>query len=287
MITYESNKVIKVYSDAGGIHLLITIIQFYNNDSSMSIKIYEMFNNNGFRYLCQPHIQILKNSFLIGLAASKNNRHRPGYFFVNFPNSKDMTLTTTNIIIKDIISLENRLFNINIKFLILDMPTDFIFVNKLNSEIKTNYVELDMDDELILRQYRIKGNTKILKFQAIAKGNDLGYVHLIKYPTGTTSQNNVISIEGRIGEIKINFQDCLNGYYHLYNDPNLCTNVKPIGHYLDEDIKTFVACKPSCGECNKPINDTYMNCITCKTNYYMTEDTKSCYDNEIYNYFFR
>ena len=67
---------------------------------------------------------------------------------------------------------------------------------------------------------------------------------------------------------------------------HLCSNIKPINSYIDEDINAYKPCHPSCKECNKPINNSYMNCIDCPQNYYMTEDTKSCYDSVINKFYF-
>lgn len=49
-ITTVDDKIIKIFTRRGsaGGQIIITIIQFYENDTSMSIKIYNMFNNNGF-----------------------------------------------------------------------------------------------------------------------------------------------------------------------------------------------------------------------------------------------
>ena len=58
-----SNKFIKIYSYCESNSIIITIIQFYDNESCMSIKIYNMLNDNGFRYMCQGRIVMLKNSF--------------------------------------------------------------------------------------------------------------------------------------------------------------------------------------------------------------------------------
>ena len=81
----------------------------------------------------QARINMLKNSFLISAGAGNGVVYRPSFFLVNYPNSKDIQLTEKNniIIIKDIISLENRLFNLELKFKVLNIPKDFIFI-KLN-----------------------------------------------------------------------------------------------------------------------------------------------------------
>ena len=35
----------------------------------------------------------------------------------------------------------------------------------------------------------------------------------------------------------------------------------------------------------KATNETYMNCLKCQANLYMTEDTESCYEDVIDNYY--
>ena len=125
----------------------------------------------------------------------------------------------------------------------------------------------------------------ILEYEAIARGTDFGYERKINYPTNSIINDNNVLLEGRLGKITIELKDCLVGYYHLENDMNLCTNIKPKGHYIDEKSRTYKACPASCEECNAPIDSTHMNCLTCKPNYYLTEDTYSCYTKDKENYY--
>ena len=166
------------------------------------------------------------------------------------------------------------------KFKVLSMPKDFIFINSNETEIKEGDI-LELTDELILRQYRIKNGPYNFEYEGIALGNDLQYSSSKVYPSyrdiPTASE---IIIEGKESNIIINLDDCLEGYYHLDKDYNICTNIKPKGYYIDEEEKTYKDCQSPCEECSGPIiNETYMNCITCIKGYNITNDTKSCYDH--------
>ena len=286
IIADDSGRIIKISSDYNNNFIIITIIQFYENDSYFTIKIYNMYNNNGFNDICQPRLAMFRNSFVVCAAATKNGLHIGNYFFINFPNSTDITLSSNIIKLQNLISIENNLFSLKKKFKVISIPKDFIFINTLNSlEIKNNDV-LDISNELKLKQYRIREGTYILKYGAIAVGTDSGYRYMKIYPEITIAKIPEIYIEGRQGSIKINFNDCLDGYYKLDYDLNLCTNVKPKGYYLDKDNKIYKTCSNPCRECSGPkINENNMNCLECIDNYYMTEDTNSCYNKIIDNYY--
>ena len=73
----------------------------------MTIRIYYMYNNNGFPSICQGRIAMLKNSIVIGGSSSRNNLHKPGYFIINYPNSTDINLVERSVSISKLISLEN------------------------------------------------------------------------------------------------------------------------------------------------------------------------------------
>ena len=75
IITLNSEKIIKVSCSLD--KAIITVIQFYDNDSAMSIKIYNMINENGFSNFQQSRISLLKNSFVFCASAQKNNIRRP------------------------------------------------------------------------------------------------------------------------------------------------------------------------------------------------------------------
>lgn len=56
IIVFNSEKIIKLGSNGANKNIIITIFQFYNNYSVMSIKIYDMFNNNGFTAFWQSRM---------------------------------------------------------------------------------------------------------------------------------------------------------------------------------------------------------------------------------------
>jgi hypothetical protein len=236
----------------------------------------------GYNYLLNPRISIFRESMVVCLSAYYNGDHRAGYFFINYPNSSDIILTSNNQIIKikDLISMENNLFSLEMKFKVLKVPKDFIFINLNEKEIKEDDI-LELNDELKLRQYRIKEGPYKLEYEGIAIGNDLQYSSSKVYPSyRDIPAASEIIIEGKESNIIINLDDCLEGYYHLDRDNNVCTNIKPEGYYIDEEGKTYKDCEDPCRECSGPkINETNMNCISCIKGYNITNDTKSCYSH--------
>ena len=117
-------------------------------------------------------------------------------------------------------------------------------------------------------------------------GTDSGYVDKKVYSKKAIElKDNDIFCEGRQGKISINFNDCLDGYYKFYNNRNLCSNIKPENYYPYEKTKTFMPCQSPYKDCSGPkIDDKNMNCISYQNNYFITEDTNSCYDEIIINY---
>ena len=287
IIAVDSDKIIKIY--CSGETIIITIFQFYEHDSLLFIKIYNMlsFDNIGFNSFNHPRLAMFRDSILVCLSTSYNNKQTTGFFFIGYPNSKYITLTNNNIIkINDLISIENNIFSLNLKFKILEIPKDFIFINLLDSKEIKEEDELGLFDLLILKQYKINC-MYYLKYEGIAMGNDLGYSSSKVYPEEKSiPPTSEIYIEGREGNIIINFDNCLDGYYHIDNDANICTNITQKEHYLDIENKTYIACQSPCKECSGPmISYTLMNCITCQSNYNITEDTHSCYNELPDNYY--
>ena len=288
IIVVDSDKIIKVFASSD--QIIITIFQFYEHETLLFIKIYNMkgFDYIGYNYFLNPRIAIFRDSMAVCLSAYYNNDHRAGYFFINYPHSSDINLSSNNqkIKIKDLISIENNLFSLNLKFKVLKVPKDFVFINLNEKEIK-EYDILELDDELSLRQYRIKEGPYKLEYEGIAMGNDLQYSSSKVYPSYREIPDpSEIIIEGKESNIMVNLDDCLEGYYHLDSDYNICANVKPEGYYIDDKDKTFKECKNPCKECSGPkINETNMNCITCIEGYNITIDTKSCYNHLPVSYY--
>ena len=76
----------------------------------------------------------------------------------------------------------------------------------------------------------------------------------------------------------INCISCQKNFY-LTEDTKSCYNEIIDNYYLDNNI--LKRCHPNCIRCNSSsLNDTFMNCDACGPSYYLTEDTKSCY-NEV------
>ena len=82
--------------------------------------------------------------------------------------------------------------------------------------------------------------------------------------------------------------NCLKCQSNLYmiEDINSCYPDGIDNYYLDKNYKLLKRCHKNCLRCStKEINDTYMNWLKCQSNLYMTEDTESCYEGEIDNYY--
>ena len=78
---------------------------------------------------------------------------------------------------------------------------------------------------------------------------------------------------------------CPNNYY-LTEDTDSCYDYVIDNYYLDTVTNKLRWCHPNCKSCySSKINETYMNCITCPKEYFMTEDTDYCYNNIIDNYY--
>ena len=91
-------------------------------------------------------------------------------------------------------------------------------------------------------------------------------------------------ISAPINDTYMNCIKCQNNYY-ITEDTNSCHDKVIDNYYLDNDNK-LKRCHSNCLQCKSaPINDTYMNCIKCQNNYYITEDTNSCYNTIIDNYY--
>ena len=81
----------------------------------------------------------------------------------------------------------------------------------------------------------------------------------------------------------MNCTKCFDNFY-ITEDTNSCYNKIIDNYYLDND--TLRRCHPNCLKCSKKKkNNTYMNCTKCQEKFYITEDTNSCYEGEIDNYY--
>ena len=138
IIAVDSDKIIKVFASSD--QIIITIFQFYEYETLLFIKIYNMrgYNYRGYNYFLQPRLSMFRDSMVVCLSTFYNNAHRAGYFFINYPNSIDINLTSSNSIIKikDLISIDNNLFSLDLKLKVLNVPKDLIFINLNGTEIK-------------------------------------------------------------------------------------------------------------------------------------------------------
>ena len=86
IIAVNHEKIVQLYVNNGANEIIITIFQFYNSDSALSIKSYYLKNNEGFNGFLQARINMLKNSFLISAGAGNGVVFRPSFFLFNYPN---------------------------------------------------------------------------------------------------------------------------------------------------------------------------------------------------------
>ena len=243
IIATNTEKIIKIFTDEEDI--LISVFHIYENDKKILVRIYKMNSADfkGFIFLVQPRLLFHENYILVCLLAlDENSDYRTGYFFVNFLKSFSVDLSSNVTNIEDLVSMENNLYSLNLKIKILDILSDFIFINSKYQKINVED-ELDETDKLILRQYRKDAEYKV-KFRGLAIGD-----------------------EGEEKYITINLNECLEGFSPSMIDPNICIFI--------ENNETH--CQFPCKECNGPIIDVNnMNCISCVEGFNITEDTNSC-----------
>ena len=69
---------------------------------------------------------------------------------------------------------------------------------------------------------------------------------------------------------------CISNYYFIENTENCFKD--PIGYYFNEEKNVYSSCHSSCAYCiSKEINNTFMNCISCKNeNYKYYPKNKNC-----------
>ena len=81
----------------------------------------------------------------------------------------------------------------------------------------------------------------------------------------------------------MNCLNCKKNYY-LTEDTKSCYENVIENYYLDNYI--LKRCHSNCKSCiSKEINETHMNCLKCNNNFYITEDSNSCYKTIIENYY--
>lgn len=286
----EQDKIVKISFFKS--RLIFTIFQFYNHDTVLFVKTYKLINNdkNIYNSNINPSLSIVNNNILISLSTEYKEKPLTGYFFLNYPNLKELSLTKSSFLVKEIISIENNIFDLNIKLRVLEIPNNCIFIrHKISSstyeEIKEGDI-LEQDEEIILRQYKIEVTDLSLRYKAIAIGKDSGYSSYMIFPSDVDQPSySDIYLEGKEGNLVINFERCFEGYYKIEDKMRVCTNKNPKGYYFDERDNIYRKCSKPCFDCSGPyISDHQMNCISCINNYILTEDTNSCFNYVPLNY---
>ena len=84
-----------------------------------------------------------------------------------------------------------------------------------------------------------------------------------------------------------NCNSCKDSYYFIYNTKNCYTieEAKTKGYYL-KNSEYFLPCYINCNTCSAGFNEdeNNQNCLTCKSNYYILNDTNNCYNSDFYTY---
>ena len=60
---------------------------------------------------------------------------------------------------------------------------------------------------------------------------------------------------------------CMNGYYSLQNNSNMCFKNAPQSYYFDSNDSVFKSCFSNCASCSFSGNETKNNCNTCLQNF--------------------
>ena len=282
IISINSSKVLKISTNLDDI--IISIYDIYDSDSALSIKTYKFKNINNYKSFINPRLSIFNNIIVVCLSTLYLTEQRIGYFFISYPKPSNLEITSNNNIeIKNLISIENNLFNYISKIKIIDIPSEFVFYNSNDKPIEIGDI-LFFNDSLVFKQYKIN-STSYLKYEVISLedyDNDSPDYEII-YPSN--SEKNVekanILINGGNGILTISISDCDNDFLPLENE-NMCSYISniPEGFYLDDNQDKFVRCYNNCKSCFGPyLNNSYMNCRECQEGYTKTEDTYSCYNS--------
>ena len=297
----DSKRLVKIcaYEDK----FIISIIQFYDNGSKISVKI---FKNIGLYFIgyspfLYPRIISFQNSIVI----SSSVKSGVGYFFIGYPNSIDANINSNaNINLRAYSKIHNNhdhmcilfhylikilkninaqnanlvIFSFQIMFKIISIPDDFLFSNSLDYSQVNEGSYLNPGYELTFRQYK-KDKKYTLIYQGIAIVDDYYNNNSYQiYPTGekiNDEEKSRILIEGRQCEITIEINSCNNGFYGVEDNEDLCTKVRHEGYYLENNI--FKRCHPKCSECiSGSKNDSEMQCLKCVDDYVLDKDTFNC-----------
>ena len=288
IISFNSSKIIRISVNSNDI--LISRYQFYNDDTSLSIKnckLNDVLINNDYSSFNNPRLSLLDNIIVVCLSTMYLNEKKTGYFFINYPKSQKMNKDSNNDInVNELITIENNIFQYIPKIRIMEIPEGFIFNNSL-SDVIIDRDELEYNDTLIFQEYK-NFSLSSLKYEVLAiknkNENDQGKV----YPPGSRKmgEESEIIINGEIGQININISTCSNGFLPLEDNDNVCTKIQHEGYYPDYNNKIYKKCYSDCKTCNGPLtNDSDMNCEICKDNFYKKVNTNSCYNETPSGYY--
>lgn len=289
IIILNTNKVAQISAFSNKI--LLTLFSFLNDDTKLVVRTFQFKENTEYTDFINPRISLINNIITVSLSGSKRKENKVGFFFINYPRAINSTIEDTKKIkVSDLALVESNLLGFEPYIKIVELPEHFIFYNLLNETV-LNGAYLYMNDSLVFKQYK-KGNIYNLKYQVFSKGNNSQYTTIKVYPPDSSNSllplNEQISIEGGIGVLKININNCNNEFLPT-DDNNICTSITPDGYYRNEKEKIFEKCHKNCKTCYgdyiEDKNYSFMNCSACLDGYNRTEDTYSCYNSLPPQYF--
>ena len=291
IIDFNSTKIIRISVNSND--FLISRYQFYNDDTSLSIKNYKLNDvliNKDYSSFSNPRLSFLGNIIVVCLSTMYLDEKKIGYFFINYPKPQKMNkYSNNNINVNKLITIENNIFQYIPKIRIMEIPEGFIFNNSLGNVINNRDL-LEYNDSLIFQEY--KGySLSTLKYEVLAfknkNENDQGNV----FPPSSRKmpEESEIIINGEIGQININITICSNGFLPMEDNDNVCTKIQHEGYYPDYIDNIYKKCYSNCKTCNGPlINDSdseNMNCEICQDGFYKKINTNSCYNEEPEGYY--
>ena len=291
IIDFNSTKIIRI--SVKNDDFLISRYQFYNDDTSLSIKKYKLNDvliNKDYSSFSNPRLSFLGNIIVVCLSTMYLDEKKIGYFFINYPKPEVINKdSNNNINVNELITIENNIFQYIPKIRIMEIPEGFIFNNSLSNVINNRDL-LEYNDSLIFQEY--KGySLSTLKYEVLAfknkNENDQGNV----FPPSSRKmpEESEIIINGEIGQININITICSNGFLPMEDNDNVCTKIQHEGYYPDYIDNIYKKCYSNCKTCNGPlINDSdseNMNCEICQDGFYKKINTNSCYNEEPEGYY--
>ena len=277
-ISFDSDKILKIFADE--YNIIITLIQFHDNDNILTIKKYNIENIQNINSFSNPRLAIFRNSIVVCLSAIIEGRDEVGFFFIGYPDSNDIYITENkNISVNDLVSIKNNIFSFGLNIKILTIPENFIFSSALveaNNELKPGDY-LVQYDQLIFKQYKKKTKSSLL-FEGLAIGEYDDYSSIEIYPSDAiVPKIPSAKISGKRGTITFEINFCNNGFHEVESLEGICTNIQPKGYYLDEKFNIYRQCHPMCAECFDGSNDDKkMNCLKCENDYYLNNNTHNC-----------